>query len=311
MKAITVNEYGGEAALTDVADPKPGAGQVLIDVKAAGINPMDTMIASGAMQEAMAGTFPLILGADLAGVVESLGAGASRFSEGDTVFGQLMVVPLGSAGTYAERVAVSEDAPLARVPDGLDPVAAASLPTAGVTALQIIDSFGRLEGKDVLIVGAAGGVGTFASQLAVNAGAQVTAAVRPDTEARMRGYGVKHTVDYTAGPVPKAVRSLHPDGIDILLDVVSDQPAFASLATLVRSSGTALTTRGAADESALSATGVLGVNFVVGVTSSDLERLAAAVADNTIEAPPIRRVTLADVPNLRNGHGGGKTVIVL
>ena len=113
MRAITVNEYGAAPALTEVPDPHPGPRQVLIRVEAAGMNPMDRSMAAGAWKEQMPGSFPFVLGADLAGVVEAVGEGAGRFQVGEEVFGQLLIAPLGSAGTYAEYVAVTEDAPLA------------------------------------------------------------------------------------------------------------------------------------------------------------------------------------------------------
>jgi threonine dehydrogenase-like Zn-dependent dehydrogenase len=124
MRAVTVTEYGATPAVAEVPTPKPGPGQVLIKLRAAGMNPMDRTLASGAWKP-MPATFPMVLGADGAGVVEQLGEGASRFSLGDDLFGQLLIPPLGSAGTYAEYVAVTEDAPLARVPSGLDDVGAA------------------------------------------------------------------------------------------------------------------------------------------------------------------------------------------
>jgi len=131
MRAIAVNEYGAMPALVEVPDPQAGPGQVLIKVEAAGINPMDRMIADGALQPIGPAQFPLVLGVDLAGIVEAVGEGAGRFAPGEELFGQLLIAPWGSAGTYAERVAVSEDQPLARVPRGLDPIVAAALPTAG------------------------------------------------------------------------------------------------------------------------------------------------------------------------------------
>src|SRR5580704_331320 len=197
MRAISVNEYGAAPALTDVPDPRPQQGQVLIKVEAAGINPMDRTIADGAWKEMMPASFPLILGADLAGVVEAVGEGAGRFLPGDQVFGQLLITPLGSAGTYAERVAVTQDAPLARLPKGLEPTIAAALPTAGGTALEIVESVEPLTGKTVLMVGAAGGVGSFATQLAANAGAQVIAVAPASADDRMRDYGAAETVDRT------------------------------------------------------------------------------------------------------------------
>src|SRR5262245_7430806 len=177
MRAVTVSEYGGTPVVAEVPTPQPGPGQVLIKMRAAGMNPMDRTLAAGDWRPAPA-TFPMVLGADGAGVVETVGEGATRFSRGDELFGQLLIAPIGSAGTYAEYVAVTEDAPLARVPNGLDAVLAAALPTAGGAGLALVESVEPLSGKTALIVGAGGGVGSFATQFAANAGARVIANVR-------------------------------------------------------------------------------------------------------------------------------------
>jgi NADPH:quinone reductase-like Zn-dependent oxidoreductase len=117
-----------------------------------------------------------------------LGEGASRFSVGDHLFGQLLIAPLGSLGAYAEYVAVAEDAHLARVPSGVDLVVAASLPTAGATGLALVDLLEPLSEKEVLVTGAGRGVGSFVMQFAVNAGGHVIANVRiPLDERRMEG----------------------------------------------------------------------------------------------------------------------------
>jgi NADPH:quinone reductase-like Zn-dependent oxidoreductase len=143
MRAITVSSYGARPSVTELPTPQAGPGQVLIATRAAGMNPMDLQIANGGWQDRVPATFPMVLGADLAGTVRAGGPGAARFAPGDAVFGQLLIPPLGSAGTYAQYVAVAQDAPLARIPAGLDPVTAAALPTAGVTALQITESLAR------------------------------------------------------------------------------------------------------------------------------------------------------------------------
>jgi len=147
VHAITDSEYGAPPTLTDLPDPKAGPGEILVKIRAAGVNPMDRSIAEGRMQAMMPATFPLILGADLAGVVQAVGEGTSRYSSGDEVFGQLLISPLGSAGTYAEYVAVPQDAPLARVPSNLDATIAASLPTPGGAALNLVDALGPLADK--------------------------------------------------------------------------------------------------------------------------------------------------------------------
>ena len=312
MRAITVSEYGAEAALTEVPDPQPGPGQVLIKVHAAGMNPMDWAIADGIWKAVMPAIFPLVLGSDLAGVIEAVGEGTSRFVPGERVFGQLLIAPLGSAGTYADYVAVTEDAPLARVPEGLDATIAAALPTAGATALKIVESLGPLTGKVVVIVGAAGGVGSFATQLAARAGARVVAVARADAEGRMRDYGAAETIDHTASSVPDALKRTHADGIDVLVDVASDADAFATLAALVRPGGTALTPRFVADTETLASRDVAGVNFRLDMSTDLLERLIRAVVVGRVSVPPITRIELEDVPALnRNAHANGKTVINL
>src|ERR1700694_4624188 len=99
MRAVTVSEYGGAPALTDMPDPHPGPGEVLIKIQASGINPMDRNLANGAMKATTAASFPFILGSDMAGVVQAVGEGATKFASGEAVFGHLVIAPLGSAGT--------------------------------------------------------------------------------------------------------------------------------------------------------------------------------------------------------------------
>ena len=152
----------------------------------------------------------------------------------------LLVAPLGSAGTYPEYVAVSEDANLARLPKPLDPLVAAALPTAGVTGLEVVESLGPLAGKTVLIVGAAGGVGSFATQFATQAGAHVDASARGDAAARVRQYGAAETFDHIAVALSDAVRQVHLDGIHGVIDLASGRNGFASVASLVRRGGIAL-----------------------------------------------------------------------
>jgi NADPH2:quinone reductase len=315
MRAVTVREYGGTPAMAEIPTPTPGARQILIRLGAAGMNPMDLSLASGAWKP-MPATFPMVLGADCAGAVEELGEGTSKFSVGDDLFGQLLIAPLGSAGTYAEYVAVSEDAPLARVPTGLDGVVAAALPTAGGAGLALVDQLEPLAGKTVLIVGAGGGVGSFATQFAANAGGSVIANARADDAERMSGYGAKETIDRRAAALAAAVRQAHPDGIDVLIDLVNaDAAGFAALASLVRPGGTAMSTNYVADEAALRASGVSGINFALPMSSELLERLAQAVVDGRIVTPPITRISLEEVPAALNPARarpvGGKTVITL
>jgi NADPH2:quinone reductase len=314
MRAVTVTEYGATPAVAEIPTPEPGPGQLLIRLRAAGMNPMDRTLASGAWKP-MPAVFPMVLGADGAGVVEQLGERTSRYAVGDDLLGQLLIPPLGSAGTYAEYVAVSEDAPLAPVPSGLDDVVAAALPTAGGTGAALVNLLQPLADKSVLIVGAGGGVGSFATQFAANAGATVIANVRASDAERMRAYGAAETIDHTSVVLPDAVRQAHPDGIDALIDMVSDPADFAALASLVRPGGTAVTTLYVADEEALRAAGITGINFALQPSSELFAQVAGAVADGRIAAPPITRISLEEAPAALNPaqarHISGKTVITL
>jgi NADPH:quinone reductase len=311
MRAITVSSYGARPSVTELPTPQAGPGQVLVAIQAAGMNPMDMNIANGRWQDRVPATFPMVLGADLAGTVREDGPGVARFAPGDEVFGQLLIPPLGSTGTYAQYVAVGEDAPLARIPVGLDPVTAGALPTVGVTAMLIAESLAPLDGKTVLIVGAAGGVGSFLTQFAAQAGAHVDAVAPPAEAARMTGYGAAETIDRAAMPLSDAVARTHPDGIDALVDVASDAAQFAALAGHVRPGGTAITTRYVADTETLARAGVTGVNFALSITAPLLDRLAARVAARSIVPPPITRVSLDDVPALLGRRTEGKTVITM
>jgi NADPH:quinone reductase len=315
MRAVAVSQYGASPTVMELPDPQPGPGQVLVKIRDAGINPMDRSIADGLLaKQGMGATFPLVMGVDLAGIVESVGAHESRFSPGDEVFGQLVVEPLGSTGTYAERVAVAEDANLAPMPHGMDPATAAALPTAGGAALDIVDRLGPLAGKTVLIVGASGGVGSFLTQLVAHAGAKVITVADAGTADRMRDYGAVQNFDRKAVSVPDAVRTAYPQGIDMLIDLASDTDAFAALAALVRHGGTALTTRYVADLDALADAGVTAINFKVNMTTQLLARLADDVVGGRVAVPPIKAVQLDDVPSFlsqtQGGGGNGKTVVV-
>jgi NADPH2:quinone reductase len=140
----------------------------------------------------------------------------------------------------------------------------AELRTARGIALALVNAVEPLHGRTVLIVGADGAIGSFATQFAAKAGARVIANVRGAAAAeRLRGYGAAGTLDDTVASMPNALRLAYPEGIDVLIDLASDAKAFAKLAWLVKPDGTALTTRCVADVEALAATGVTGINFAL------------------------------------------------
>jgi NADPH:quinone reductase-like Zn-dependent oxidoreductase len=173
MKAVVLHEYGGPDQLKyeDWDDPQAGDGQILIQVTAAGVNPIDWKIRSGAMKDFMPMKLPAILGYDYSGVVRSVGKGVEGYAEGDKVFGR-------AGQTYAELL-LADLAGLSKLPKGLDPVNAAALPVVLNTGEQIIVQAGKVQaGQTVIITGALGNVGRTAVWVAKKFGAHVIAGVR-------------------------------------------------------------------------------------------------------------------------------------
>jgi NADPH:quinone reductase-like Zn-dependent oxidoreductase len=173
MKAVVLHEYGGPDKLKyeEWEDPRAGDGQILIRVTAAGVNPIDWKIRSGAMKDFMPVELPTILGYDYSGVVRSVGKGVEGYAEGDKVFGR-------AGKTYAELL-LGDLAGLSKVPEGLDPVEAAALPVVLNTGQQLITEAGKVQpGQTVIITGALGSVGRTAVWVAKKLGAHVIAGVR-------------------------------------------------------------------------------------------------------------------------------------
>ena len=173
MKAVVLHKYGGpdELEYEEWDDPQAGDGQILIRVTAAGINPIDWKIRSGAMKTFMPLELPAILGYDYSGVVRSVGKGVEGYAEGDKVFGR-------AAKTYAELL-LADLAGLSKLPKGLDPIEAAALPVVLNTGEQLIVQAGKVQsGQTVVITGALGSVGRTAVWVAKKLGAHVIAGVR-------------------------------------------------------------------------------------------------------------------------------------
>ncbi|MFX4294405.1 NADP-dependent oxidoreductase [Streptomyces bohaiensis] len=218
MRAITYQEYGGpeNLRLTEVPDPKVGPGEVLIRVKAAGINPVDWKLAGGGLDPLMQTYFPVIPGWDLAGVVEAVGLDTPEYAVGDEVLGYARKDYV-QHGTYAELVTAAVRH-IARKPASLSWEQAAGLPLAGLTALQALDRARAGEGDTVLVHAAAGGVGSLAVQIAVARGARVIGTASERNHAFLRELGAE-PVTYGEGLVGR-VRDLAPGGVDVALDFV-------------------------------------------------------------------------------------------
>jgi NADPH:quinone reductase-like Zn-dependent oxidoreductase len=196
MRAYVLKRYGGPegSVLTDVLAPTPGPRDILVDVRAAGLNPVDFKFREGKLRAILRPRLPLALGNELAGEVVAVGSRVERFRVGDRVFAR---VAKDRAGAFAERACVDEDY-AALMPGTLDFTEAAALPLAGLTALQALrDILGVKPGQRVFISGGAGGVGTFAIQIAKWLGAHVTTTASKRGEALVRSLGCDEVIDYT------------------------------------------------------------------------------------------------------------------
>ncbi|MFE3545197.1 NADP-dependent oxidoreductase [Nocardia sp. NPDC059177] len=329
MRAIVVQKFGGTPELAEMPVPQPGHGEVQVALDSAGVNPFDLKMADGLLEGKMPTDFPMILGVDGAGTVSAIGSGVSKFAVGDKVVGKFLTAPAGH-GSWAQYAVVPEDATLVPIPDGLTTVAAAALPTAGVTAQDLVDAARIQPDQTVLIVGATGGVGSFLVQLANIAGAQVIATARGDATDQVARLGAAETIDYTQtrptdpnivdpdlaayhdSAITDAVHFTHPDGIDVLFDLVSGPTDFARHATLVRSGGHAYSTTWAADEPALRARDITGGNFESKGRAPELTRLLTRVAAGDVVVPIQMTVPLEAAPTvLGAGNARGKTVLAI
>jgi NADPH:quinone reductase-like Zn-dependent oxidoreductase len=184
MRALHVPAAGDQPRLSDLPVPTPGEGQVLVRVKAAGLNPFDNAVANGMMAAMMPHEYPVVIGRDAAGIVEAVGHGVTEVAAGDEVFGHVLLAPPIHAGTLADY-AVLPAAAVSAKPAGLDFVTAAAIPLAGGAAVAVIDAIEAEPGQTVLVNGASGGVGSFVVQLLSARGITVVATgMDQDTEPR-------------------------------------------------------------------------------------------------------------------------------
>ncbi|AGY56883.1 NADP-dependent oxidoreductase [Gloeobacter kilaueensis] len=234
MKAVRIYAYGGPEVLQyeDVPQPTAAEGQVLVQLEATAVNPIDWKIRAGLLREMMSFSFPLILGCDLAGTVVQVGPKTSGFAVGDAVYG----MPRQENGTYARYAAV-DATDIAPKPRSLDFVQAASLPAVALTAWQGLFSAGGLEaGQSVLIHAAAGGVGSLAVQLAKVRGARVIGTTSAGNVEFVRSLGADEVIDYKAVPFEQVV-----SGVDLVLDLLGGATQQRSW-QLLRPGGTLVST---------------------------------------------------------------------
>lgn len=219
MKAVFVEETGSLDSLKfgDIDTPEVGEGEVLVRIKAAGVNPVDAAVVQGYLEGRIPHNFPLIPGWDLSGVVEKCGFSSRRFNQGDEVYGYARR-PMIQWGTFAEYTVIPESY-LSLKPDSITHEESGAIPLVGLTAYQSLFEAGNLQGDEtVLILGASGGVGSFAIQLAKSKGANVIGVASEKNFEYMKELGADETISYEVSNIAESVQNVIPDGIDLIFD---------------------------------------------------------------------------------------------
>ena len=302
MRVIHVHRYGGpeQLKLEQQPRPEPQAGEVLLRVHAAGVNPIDWKIRQGLMKDFQPVTFPYTPGIEVAGVVEDIGPGVTAFEIGQAVIGQT------ARGAYAEYLTESVEA-LALKPQTLSFAEAATVPVGVTTAWRaLFDHGGLTAGQRVLIQGAAGGVGLFAVQLAKWKGAQVIGTASTANLEFVRGLGADTVVDYTTTPVESVVQE-----VDLVLDGVGGETLLSSLAT-IRRGGTLISIAGLPPQEQAQARGVRAM-MSRGAASAPLQTFTRLIDEGHLKVTagktfPLSRVQQAHEYG-QSGHGRGRIVL--
>jgi len=299
MKAIRIHAYGGPELmqLEDAPVPACGAGDLLVRVVAAGINPIDWKVRSGLMAAQLPKPFPITLGSDAAGTVAAMGGAVRGFELGDEVF---FYAEFARGGTYAEYLAV-EASQVAKKPRTVSFSTAAALPTPGQAAWTALIDTAKIErGQRVLVHGGAGALGTIAVQLAKEHGAHVIATASGDGVALVKSLGADEVIDYRTQRFEQVAHD-----IDIVLDTLGGQTQEASWATMRKGGILVATAMPPSPERAATA-GVRAAFVFTPPRGGVLAQLAQRVDDGRLRVVVGQEFALADAAQAHRLGEGGK-----
>ena len=310
MKALALEDFDSEPQFRDdLTAPEPGEGQIAVRVHSSSVNPIDAAVAGGMMRDFAEYRFPVVLGRDFAGVVEAVGAGVDSFDVGDDVFGFAPAVdPDIHGGAWAE-VSVVPAGQAARKPEGVDLASAGAAPVAALTAMAAVKALELRAGETVLIIGAAGGVGCFAVQLAKRAGAHIIAPGLPEDEGFLVDLGVDHVIPRD-GDVVAETRGLEDGGVAALIDTVSRAPEELEIFVAALADGGRVA-------SPVSAAGEGPGRHNVGGSTEDgaLEELGRLLSDGALRVPIQRTYPLEEagtaLSDLQAKHTQGKLAVAV
>lgn len=311
VRAIVIDRFGDSPHLTTLPLPELAPDQVLIDVQAASVNAFDWKAAEGRFKDSFEYQFPMTIGRDYAGVVAAAGSAVTRVRPGDEVFGYFTGQTL-HRGSYATHVWVAENECFVPRPSGLRADVAASLPLAGVVALRCVAAIQPRHGDRVLVLGAPGGVGSLAVQLAAAKGAYVIASGLPEDAEYLRGLGAAYVIEPGPGVIAE-VSARFPEGVHGLIDLVNYRPAFMEHVLLLVPGGRAASVHRAVDEAVFAGRGLSGTNVGSFPDRALLEELGRLAASGNLRVAVTGRYTLDDavkaLADARQQHSRGKLVI--
>lgn len=299
MKALAIARKGDAPAVLDVPDPIAGTGEVRVRVDAASVNGFDLAIAAGHVWDVMPHTFPVVLGRDFVGVVDTVGDDVEQLRVGDRVAGAIVGPSLGP-GAIADYV-IAAAADVTVVPEAVSVADAAALGLAATAAHDAVEALEVSRGETVLVAGATGGVGSVAVQLAVAQGGVVIATARPgEEESFVRSLGASHVVDYR-GDVADAVRAVAPDGVSKALHAAGDP---TSVATTVSPGGRLASMQGATAEQ-VGRDDITVVAVLAHTTAAKLAKLLDQVAGSRLRVRVALAVPFERAPDALAAFGGG------
>jgi len=328
MQAVAINQWGNADVFEQIQMPVPtlDAQDVLIKVAYAGLNPADWKMRAGHLALAMPNlSFPLVMGLDASGVVVATGENVTGLAVGDRVASGTNLFHAGKPGSYAQYLVVNEQRAV-KIPDSISMASAATLTTPSITAWQALFATDKgalkdAKGKKVLINGASGGVGSFAVQLAKNAGAEVATTSSTTNLSYVKSLGSDFLIDYKTQDISQALKTFAPDGVDFILDAVS-AGSLPNPLDMLKPGGTLVSIATITDDGGIEASMAQakkkGVQHVYATVSDEgmkqqLTNIVAMAELGDLIFPPTESYLMEDIEaahkRMETGHAQGKLVM--
>lgn len=311
MRAVAIEKFGDVSQLQQISLPKPvpSDSEILVNIHYAGVNPVDWKIREGVLKDFFPHTFPIVLGWDAAGVVESVGTQVSKYQPGDKVYAYCRK-PTVQWGTYAEYIVLEEEH-LSLMPENLSFAQASTIPLASLTAWQALYDSAKLSTEHTILIHAgAGGVGSFAIQLAKHTGATVITTASPINHPYVKSLGADIIIDYTTQNFVSVIKEQFPDGIDIVFDLVGGEIMQNSFDVL-KERGHLVSIVGPPDEHTIK--NISTCLVFVKPNPQQLSKITEMIENKTLFAPPVKEYPLElakqALKEIKAGHVRGKLTL--